>query len=361
MDSQTERKRGKRDNMFLKNGNWVLDYRLPNGKRKREKIGQSKKLAEIILKKRKVEIAEGKYLDIDKAKKVKLGEFINIFIENYCKPNKITWHDDLTRLTGLAQFLGKDMYLNDISSYNIEQFKKHRLQEGSKPSTVNRYLTIAKTMFNKAIEWDNIKENPLRKIKFFKENNERVRFLEKEEIRRLLEVSEGYLRDALIAALNTGTRYSELFNLKWSDVDFRRNLISIYKTKNKEKRVIPMNSLLMRTLLNIKERSASEYVFPNKNVRLPFEKALKRAKISNFRWHDLRHSFASHLVMNGIDLVTIKELLGHKTIKMTLRYSHLSQDHKARAVEVLGERLDTFRTLEPEVEKVERAVNLLTI
>ena len=346
--------------VYQKNGYFGIDYRLPNGKRIRKIIGTSKKLAETILNKRKVEIAEGKHLDISTKKKVKLGDFINLFIENYCKPNKITWQDDLTRLTGFAQFLGRDIYISEITPYHIEQFKKHRLQEGSKPSTVNRYLAIAKTMFNKAIVWDKLKVNPLKKIKFFKEDNERVRFLEKEEIGRLLNVSEDYLRYVLITALNTGTRYSELFNIKWTDIDFIRKIIFINKTKNKERRIIPMNSLLERTFLNMKAKASNEFVFPNKNVRIPFEKALKSAKISKFRFHDLRHTFASHLVMSGIDLMTIKELLGHKTIKMTLRYSHLSQNHKAAAVEVLGEKMDNIWTLTQTADKVEETLSALS-
>lgn len=345
--------------VYQKNGYFGIDYRLSNGKRKREKVGTSKTLAINVLRKRKLAIAEGKYLDIDRTKKVKLGDFINLFIENYSKPNKVSWEDDVTRLTGFAQFLGRDVYLSAVTPYHIEQFKKHKLQE-VKPSTVNRYLTIAKTMFNKAIEWDNLKDNPLKRIKFFKEDNERTRFLEKEEIARLLDVSDDYLRAVLITALNTGVRYGEPFSIKWADVDLIRNIVFINKTKNKTRRVIPINSLLKKTLFSLKEQSKGELVFPNKNIRKPFEKALKTATINKFRFHDLRHTFASHLVMNSVDLMTIKELLGHKTIRMTLRYSHLSENHKARAVEVLGDKMDTFWTPGEDSAKRDKTVSALT-
>jgi len=199
-------------------------------------------------------------------------------------------------------------------------------------------------MFNKAIEWGNAKENPIKKIKLFKENNERVRFLEKEEIGRLLEVCDHYLKQIVITALNTGMRKGELFNLKWSDVDFRNNLIFVNKTKNKERRIIPMNTALRKTLINMREHSTSESVFPNKGIRNRFEKALRCAIIKNFRFHDLRHTFASHLIMSGIDLMTVRELLGHKSIKMTMRYAHLSQDHKTRAMEIFGQAMDTIWT-----------------
>jgi len=330
--------------VFKKRGNWYIDYYLANGRRKREKIGPSQKLAQKVLNKRKTQVAEDKFLDIEKVKRVKLGEFADRFIENYCKPNKTSWKDDKERLAKLAGFLGVNKLLDEITSYDIEKFKGHRLQQGIKVSTVNRYLAILKTMFNKAIEWGNAKDNPVRKVKFFKENNERTRFLEKEEIERLLNASSPYLKDVIITALNTGLRYSEIFSLKWSDMDFRNNLVFIHKTKNKEKRIIPMNTPLKRVFVSRREHSAVEFVFPKKCTRESFKKTLERAIIKDFKFHDLRHTYASYLVMNGVDLMTVKELLGHKTIKMTLRYAHLSQDHKMRAAEVLGQQMDTIWT-----------------
>jgi len=102
--------------------------------------------------------------------------------------------------------------------------------------------------------------------------------------------------------------------------------------------------MLMKVFSNIRERSDSELIFPKKSIRIEFEKALKCAIIQNFRFHDLRHTFASHLVMKGVDLMTVKELLGHKTIKMTLRYAHLSKNHKMNAVERIGSMMDTIWT-----------------
>ena len=94
----------------------------------------------------------------------------------------------------------------------------------------------------------------------------------------------------------------------------------------------------------MRERSINEYVFPDRNIRARFPNALRDATIKNFRFHDLRHTFASHLVMNGVDLIAVKELLGHKSIKMTMKYAHLSQSHKNRAVDVLGNVMDTIWT-----------------
>ena len=359
VDKNVVKKRGKRDKMFLKDGNWFLDYRLSNGRRKREKIGPSKKLAEKVLQKRMVAIAEGRFLDKRIKKRIRLVDFVNLFIENYCKPNKSSWKDDEIRLNILVQFLGAQIYLDDITPYHFEQFKKYKLGKKVKTSTINRYMTIAKTMFNRAIDWGNIEKNPLLKVKFFKEDNERIRYLEKEEMKTLLEASDPYLKDVLLVALNTGMRYGEIFSLKWNNINFQRNLIFIRKTKNKERRIIPMNTFLKGILLKRRESSLNEDIFPIKDMRLRFEKALKSAQISNFRFHDLRHTFASYLVMGGVDLVTVKELLGHKTIKMTLRYAHLSQSHKSYAVECLGQKLeslDTFRTLYKDAKNTEYPV-----
>jgi site-specific recombinase XerD len=121
-----------------------------------------------------------------------------------------------------------------------------------------------------------------------------------------------------------------------------------------------MNQAVKSLLLYLRGRSTGEYVFCNnegqkiRTFRRAFRNALKRAKIDNFRFHDLRHTFASHLVMNGIDLNTVKELLGHKKIEMTLRYSHVSQDHKTRAVETLGQQMDTIWTPAKIEEKIQK-------
>ena len=136
-------------------------------------------------------------------------------------------------------------------------------------------------------------------------------------------------------------RKSELFNLKWHDIDYKREIIHLLVTKNNEKREIPMNSLVKSTIIKVKKHTKSNYVFckndgsPYTNIRRAFKTALKRANIHDCSLHTLRHSFGSHLVMSGIDLNTVRVLLGHKDIKMTTRYAHLSPNFKKRAVEVL--------------------------
>ena len=142
-------------------------------------------------------------------------------------------------------------------------------------------------------------------------------------------------------------RKREILDLKWEDIDFHREIIFVKNTKNNEWREIPMNKVLVETLKNVKKHLDSDYVFcniigrPFGNVRKSFDSALRLSGIKDFLFHDLRHTFASHLVMSGADLITVKELLGHKSIRMTLRYAHLSPSHKRRAVEKMSQAMDT--------------------
>jgi len=234
----------------------------------------------------------------------------------------------------------------------VEQYQTERLQSGNKPGTANRHVTILKHMFNKAVDWDMVEEETLkrvRKAKLLEENNGRLRYLSKDECQVLLESCDPHLRPIVICALNTGMRKGEILGLKWDDVDLVHGFILLSMTKNGERREIPINGSLREVLEELsrgtKERPRRidiPYVFYDArtgskygNVQKSFNSALKRAKIKDFRFHDLRHCFASHLVMLGIDLTTVKELLGHKTLTMTLRYAHLAPSHKVKAVDVL--------------------------
>ncbi len=337
--------------VFLKNGNWFIDYRV-NGRRKREKVGPTMTLAKIVLKKRKVEIAEGKFLDIKREQKIKFEDFANEFIEIYLKPNHRSWEkSELHNLNYMKRFFfGK--YLHEITPRLIEEFKIQRSKEVA-AATVNRGLACLKSMFNRAITWGRFgAENPVKKVKFLKENNKRLRYLEAEEIVKLLKHCKGHLKPIVIIALNTGMRRGEILNLKWHDIDFKKGIIYLLHTKNNEKREIPINDAVMAALIKVRKHPDSPYIFcgndgkPFHDTRTSFFTALKKSGIINFRFHDLRHTFASQLVMSGVDLNTVRELLGHKSLEMTLRYSHLSPDHKKRAVDILGKRMDTFWTLD---------------
>ncbi len=157
--------------------------------------------------------------------------------------------------------------------------------------------------------------------------------------KRLYRACSEDFKPIILMALLTGMRRGEILRLTWKDVNFNNSIIQIRETKNGEIREVPIHKELFLALSKMEIKG--KYIFTNKDgsqkkdIRTAFGNALKRAKISNFRFHDLRHTFASHLVMNGVDLLSVKELLGHKTIDMTLRYSHLSPSHKSKALESL--------------------------
>jgi integrase len=149
------------------------------------------------------------------------------------------------------------------------------------------------------------------------------------------------LRPLVITALHTGFRASELRSLTWDDVDFRRRVISVRAgyAKNGEARSVPMNQLLTDILKSVKLANyQGDRVFcnregtPYRSFRSAFERAVRKAEVKDLTFHDLRHTFASRLVMAGVDLPTVKELLGHRDISMTMRYTHLSSDHKQTAM-----------------------------
>ena len=165
-------------------------------------------------------------------------------------------------------------------------------------------------------------------------------------------------------------RKGEILRCKWHEIDFNRDIINLYNTKNNETRRLPLNAIAKRTLIAVPKHPDSAYIFCNKkgepygDIKKSFLTAIKNSAIIDFRFHDLRHTFASQLVMAGVDLNTVRELLGHKSLAMTLRYAHLSPDHKKRAVDVLSKRMDTFWTLEgkpPEVPADNVAVSVENI
>jgi integrase len=179
-------------------------------------------------------------------------------------------------------------------------------------------------------------------VKYFKENTTAWQYLKPEEAERLVDACPDYFRPIVITALNTGMRKNEILGLKWFDVDFQLEQITVREAKNGEPRYILMNRTLTEILGKVRIRCKTEYVFvkrdgsPYKDIRKPFEKALREARVGRRGFHDLRHTVASQLVMKGVDLMMVKELVGHKTIHMTMRYAHLSQDHKKMSVERLS-------------------------
>ena len=317
---------------------WYMDYTDASGKRHRESTGTgTKKLAEQIAAKKEVEILEHKKMGIKPVRPVLLKDFIDQYIE-YSKANKKpkSTELDIMALTNLYSFLdNEDKYIADVTEEEIEKYKIHRGKSVS-ISTITRELTTLKHFFSLAERWNKIKINPAKNVKKPGEPPGRVRYLKKEEIKTLLdECQKPYLKLFVIIALHTGMRKNEILRLRWQDIDFENELIQLSDSKSGERADIIMNSTVKRYLEEFPVEG--EKVFPVNDLKKSFKGALKRAKINDFRIHDLRHTFASHLVMSGTPLATVKELMRHKVIKMTLRYAHLSPSHKKQSVENLAQ------------------------
>jgi len=351
--------------IFKRGKVWYLDFTY-RGRRIRKAVGKDKKTAELALKDIEVRIAREEHLGIHENKRVLFEEFAEEYLE-YSKANKApgSFRRDITNVRNLlVDFRGK--LLSEITTEQIEKYKVKRRKLVS-PASVNRELSCLSHMFTLAIRWGIVSKNPMKGVKKFKEPPERLRFLTQDEINRLLTTCSPHLRPIIITALNTGMRKSEILKLRWEQVNLSQRTITLRKTKNNELRVIPINEFLYETLRKLPSLGKSEWVFPNENdkpfgdIKTAFKAALRRAGIEDFRFHDLRHTFASHLVMNGAHLRTVQQLLGHKDIKMTMRYSHLSKDFVQEAVENLGEKLRQFGTnlAQKEFDKKDVSVNLL--
>ncbi len=319
-----------------------------DGKRIQKSTGtNNRRLAEAIYAKVKTQIKEGKWFEVCEAKQHTFDEMMEKYLREHSAINKAegSYVNDVCYLRHLSEVFS-GLTLDKIIPRLINEYKGKRISEGIKPATLKNELVCLSHVFNIAIrewEWTNI--NPVKKIKIPNPNNQRDRWLTYEEQKKLLDAcyDREWLKDVIIFDLNTGLRQGEIMNLQWSDIDMSRKTVIIHKTKNKEKRTIPLNETVME-LLKAKSKvvSIKGYVFSQHGTELTrikiqrqFSTALKRARITNFRFHDLRHTFATRLAQAGVDLYTISKLLGHKDIKMTQRYAHHCPESLRRGVNIL--------------------------
>lgn len=333
--------------VFKKGDNWYIDYYV-NGRRKRKKIGPSKKLALQVFQNVQAKIVKKEFLGIYENKKMLFSLLCEEYLE-YSKANKAfsTYNrQDRISINRLKPYFG-DNYIFEITPQMIEKYKISRLKTVS-PATANRELSTLKNMYTMAIKWNYVNTNPVKDVRLFKEPPGRTRYLKPEEIKSLYSACSKKIYPIIVTAINTGMRKSELQNLLWSDIDFKNKRITIVNSKNNESRIIPMNQTIIKELQKLNKKSKSTYVFSDKNgnpsgdIKKSFLKALSKAKIKDFRFHDLRHTFGSYLVMQGVDLKTVQQMMGHKDIRMTMRYSHLSPEHMQKAVESLDKAWTLF-------------------
>ena len=336
---------------------WIT-YMGADGKQKWESSGSRLKAdADYLLACRKKEVAEG-LIPVTSHRKqftVTFDELAEKYSE-FCKSQR-GFEVKRYRIATLCAEFGNRKVVT-ITLEELERFQQRRLsanrpakKEGAeplppvKPASVNKEFAALKHMFTKADQWGLIPRTTLdmvRKVKPVRENNKRLRFLSVEECSRLLAECTPGVREMVVFALNTGCRRGEIFDLKWQHVDLKHGHIRIADSKNGEARDIPVNSTLSALLRGLVRHLDSPYVFVNpetvtryQDIKHSFATACQKAGLDDFHFHDLRHTFASHLVMNGVDLLKVSRLLGHKTLTMTLRYAHLAPDHLKKAVDVL--------------------------
>lgn len=315
---------------------WWINYYDQNRRRIQESAhSTNKREAEKLHALRKSEVLRGIYRQ---PVRITLEEFGKRYME-YAKANKRSWLRDQQMLKPLTEFLGVDRQLTDITPPDIEGYKLHRRKQVS-GSTVNRELALLKRMFNLAINWDlYLASNPVRKVKFFQELNIGRRVLTEEEENKLLQNAAPFIQDIILFALNTGLRIGEIFTLLWSHVDWEKGVLNVFAPKTGKIRVVPMNSETRRILEAWALGKKNEFVFYNYGTGKPFVDlsaglglACRKAGMTGVTWHALRHTFASRLLERGVDIITVKELLGHSTVVVTMRYTHTNLDSKVRAV-----------------------------
>jgi len=337
--------------IYQRGENWYIDFTF-KGQRIRESIGPSRKGAEKVIAKKKAEIAENKFLDVRKEPDpIKFHDFGKEYLQ-WSKASKkaSTYKRETSFMRQLEkEFEGKT--IREITTWQIEKWKVKRKEE-LKPASVNREMGLLKNMFTKAVEWGKLNENPSRKVKRLKGEIKRVRFLMSGEIHTLLSHCPDHLKPIVTVALHTGMRKGELLGLKWDQVNFKQGIITLTETKNDERRDIPMDETVKKLLRGLRTEDNVAYVFlrdgqPLKFIDGSFRTAVENSKIEDFHFHDLRHTFASNLVMAGVDIMTVKELMGHKDLTMTLRYSHLAANHKTKAINIL----DAVMSQNPPQEK----------
>lgn len=313
----------------------------------------NKKMAEAIIAKVTVKIIEGQFFDTLQEKERTFDEMMARYMKEHLVKTRSMKCNNFY-LKNLLPFFGH-YTLAEITPKRIAEYKSRRYAQGKAPATINRELAAMKAAFNLAIkEWEWCRDNPMSKVSMEKENNQRDRWLSLEEEEGLLKTCPSWIKEIVSFALHTGMRRGEILGLTWAGVDLFRKTVTVFRSKNGERRTIPLNRTMIHLLKEkLKVRALkTNLVFHSKahteidvnNLRRAFCSALKKNGIQDFRFHDLRHTFATRLVQAGIDLYKVQRLLGHKSPIMTQRYAHHYPESLRDGVEILDKR-ENFVTI----------------
>ncbi len=357
---------------------YYLYYRI-NGKQRNFLLGSAASLTPVqareLAKEKAGEVASG--IDVHESRNKirkqdpRRGLTLERFLEKHYKDylvalNPKQAHKALTSIkNGFAHLANKP--LEEITAFEVQRWVTERSKLGRAPSTIASVFNRLKAAMNRAVEWDLIEGHNLNTVKLVKRDNTVVRYLSKEQEAALFEQINkrdehlrqkkfrstnvmptdryiDYLEPLIVMAVNTGMRKGEMLSLRWEHVSLDKRSLTIRSenAKSKNKRTIPINDTLYNMLETWREQHPEAdhvLVHMGKAVEYfqhPWQQVLTGAKIENFRFHDLRHHFASRLVMAGVDLNIVRELLGHADLKMTLRYAHLAPEKKAAAISLIG-------------------------
>jgi len=304
------------------------------------------------------EMRDGRYIKTAEAQKHTVSDLVERYIRDVL-PRKVKVGRFYAIQLGWWKRQIGDVLLSELTPVLITEHRDllsqtETIRKTKKSNaTVNRYLAALSTAISTAInEWGWMENNPLSKLSKLKEPRGRVRYFSDEERERFLfackESHNSDLYAAVILALSTGGRKNEIWGLSWKDVNLKNGFITFEETKNDEPRSVPLTGYALKLMMKRSKvpRIDTDLVFPSRidrhkhfDFRRPFQMALKAAQIDDFRWHDLRHCAASYLVMAGVDMRTVAEILGHKTIQMTQRYAHLSPEHLKDAVSKMNHKI----------------------
>jgi integrase len=277
----------------------------------------------------------------------------------HAKLHKRSWKRDEQMLARLQQFFGPSK-LRDITTAKIEDYQRERVREVS-PATSNREMALLKHMFNMAERWEQHQgANPVRFVKFLPEDNQRFETLSEAQEAVLLVASPPYLRELITFAINTGLRTSDIFNLQWKEVELDQKRLKKIVKKSDKPLSLPLNGSAFAVIEARWGVQSGPYVFYSPmsgekfiSVRGALDAAVKRAGLPDgLTWHMFRHTFATRLLRDGTDIVTVKDLLGHANITTTMRYAHSNDEAKRRAVQRLDEKRDKNVTALPKKEKI---------
>lgn len=307
-------------------------------------------------------IREGRHFKTSEAKRHTLAELIDRYIRDILPQNHKKVRDCLPHLIWWKDAIGSHT-LADVTPALIAECRDKLAGTVTvrgklyAPATVLRYMSALSHSFTIAVkEWGWIDDTPMRKVNKPSLPRGRVRFLSDDERVRLLksckESNNSYLYPVVVLALSTGMRQGEIMGLTWDVVDLNRGRAILHETKNGERRAVAITGHALELLRELGKvrRIESNLLFPAKgnasqkpqkpmDLRTPWEAVVKKAELQDFRFHDLRHSAASYLAMNGASLAEIAEVLGHKTLQMVKRYAHLSEGHTARVVESMNQKI----------------------